>query len=251
MSSKMTELTVSSPLIPPPSILCGSGIFHQLGSPWSMASSGHFDPSQIYDGYKAVEVLDPSCTEFLRKRKKCFLPYIPQSSKCHHYFVGKKPCKGPGDLIANAPTPGANSGYSNLPGSRKGMWEGGLILEGLFLLLVGQFIPAQTSSSPESTAKVWLKDSEELTIHPPTSMLKVVINCMVKKIFHRQGISSTPRSVQPIIYTIPSSIPPPSPNPSTARTALVSLVRLSPIPQPRNSSMVTSHKLKPVASSIR
>ncbi|MBW0475361.1 hypothetical protein O181_015076 [Austropuccinia psidii MF-1] len=53
MSSKLTELTESSP-----SVLCGSGILSQL------ASSGHLDPSQTYDGYKAVEVLDPACTKF-------------------------------------------------------------------------------------------------------------------------------------------------------------------------------------------
>ncbi|MBW0589374.1 hypothetical protein O181_129089, partial [Austropuccinia psidii MF-1] len=66
MSSKLTELTESSPSAPPPSVLCGSGIFSQLSSP-SMASSGHFDPSQTYDGFRAVEGLDPGCTECLAK----------------------------------------------------------------------------------------------------------------------------------------------------------------------------------------
>ncbi|MBW0574883.1 hypothetical protein O181_114598, partial [Austropuccinia psidii MF-1] len=66
MSSKLTELTESSPSAPPPSVLRGSGVFSQLSSP-SMASSGHFDPSQTYDGFRAVEVLDPACTEFLAK----------------------------------------------------------------------------------------------------------------------------------------------------------------------------------------
>ncbi|MBW0553845.1 hypothetical protein O181_093560 [Austropuccinia psidii MF-1] len=32
-----------------------------------MASSGHFNPSQTYDGYKVVEVLDLACTECLAK----------------------------------------------------------------------------------------------------------------------------------------------------------------------------------------
>ncbi|MBW0587247.1 hypothetical protein O181_126962 [Austropuccinia psidii MF-1] len=66
MSSKLTELTETSPSTPPPSVLCGSGIFSQLSSP-SMASSGHFDPSQTYDGFRVVEVLDPACTECLAK----------------------------------------------------------------------------------------------------------------------------------------------------------------------------------------
>ncbi|MBW0583938.1 hypothetical protein O181_123653, partial [Austropuccinia psidii MF-1] len=66
MSSKLTELTESSPSAPPPSVLCGSGVFSKLSSP-SMASSGHFDPSQTYDRFRAVEVLDPACTECLDK----------------------------------------------------------------------------------------------------------------------------------------------------------------------------------------
>ncbi|MBW0586808.1 hypothetical protein O181_126523 [Austropuccinia psidii MF-1] len=61
MSFKLTELTESSPYALPPSVLCGSGVFSQLSSP-SMASSGHFDPSQTYDGYREVEILDPACT---------------------------------------------------------------------------------------------------------------------------------------------------------------------------------------------
>ncbi|MBW0541502.1 hypothetical protein O181_081217 [Austropuccinia psidii MF-1] len=57
-----------------------------------MASSGHFDPTQIYDGYKAVEHLDPACTEGLAKGKDCFEHYNPRSSNCHYCLIGKKPC---------------------------------------------------------------------------------------------------------------------------------------------------------------
>ncbi|MBW0591068.1 hypothetical protein O181_130783, partial [Austropuccinia psidii MF-1] len=91
MSSKLTELTESSPSAPPPSFLCGSGVFSQLSSP-SMASSGQFDSSQTYDGYRAVAVLDPSRSECLAKGKDCFQHYNPRSSKCHFCFIGKKPC---------------------------------------------------------------------------------------------------------------------------------------------------------------
>ncbi|MBW0480700.1 hypothetical protein O181_020415 [Austropuccinia psidii MF-1] len=91
MSSKLTELTESSPSVPPPSVLCGSGILSRLGSPWSMASSGHFDPSQAYDCYKAVQSLDSACTECLIKVKECFKHFNTKSSKCHSCFVGKKP----------------------------------------------------------------------------------------------------------------------------------------------------------------
>ncbi|MBW0468388.1 hypothetical protein O181_008103 [Austropuccinia psidii MF-1] len=77
MSSKLAELTESSPSVPLPSVLCGSGIFIWLGSPWSMASSGHFDPSQTYDRCKAVEALYPSCTECLKKAPHFFQTYKP------------------------------------------------------------------------------------------------------------------------------------------------------------------------------
>ncbi|MBW0594246.1 hypothetical protein O181_133961, partial [Austropuccinia psidii MF-1] len=66
MSSKLTELTESSPSAPPPSVICGSGVFSQFSSP-SMASSGHFDPSQTYGGFREVEVLEPACAECLAK----------------------------------------------------------------------------------------------------------------------------------------------------------------------------------------
>ncbi|MBW0566886.1 hypothetical protein O181_106601 [Austropuccinia psidii MF-1] len=64
------------------------------------------------------------------------------------------------------------------------------------------------------------------------------------KRFQSQVIPSTPRNFQPVLSTIPSSIFPPSPSP-----ALVSTVRTSPIPQPRNCPIVTSQQLQPVASS--
>ncbi|MBW0594068.1 hypothetical protein O181_133783, partial [Austropuccinia psidii MF-1] len=132
MISKLTELTESSPSAPPPSVLCGSGVFSQLSSP-SMASSGHFDLSKTYDGFRAVEVLDPSCTECLAKGKDFFQNYNLQSSKCHFCFIGKKPCHctrsnlsnvrrhlwsrkdgpfGQEFPISEEPTPDATSGFS-------------------------------------------------------------------------------------------------------------------------------------------
>ncbi|MBW0585109.1 hypothetical protein O181_124824, partial [Austropuccinia psidii MF-1] len=105
-----------------------------------MASSGHFNPSQTYDGYKAVEVLDPACTECMARGKDCFQHYNPQSSKCHYCFIGKRPCCHTGVPTSNfrrylwcrkdgpfgkvfpvseAPTPDGTSGYSHLTGSRQ------------------------------------------------------------------------------------------------------------------------------------
>ncbi|MBW0587743.1 hypothetical protein O181_127458, partial [Austropuccinia psidii MF-1] len=139
MSSKLTELTESPPSAPPPSVLCGSGVFSQLSSP-SMASSGNFDLSQTYDCYKAVEVLDPAGTECLTRGKDCFQHYNPQSSKCCYCFIGKRPCCCTGVPISNfgrylwsrkdgpfgkefpvpeEPTPDGTLGYSHLTGSRQ------------------------------------------------------------------------------------------------------------------------------------
>ncbi|MBW0518078.1 hypothetical protein O181_057793 [Austropuccinia psidii MF-1] len=139
MSSKLTELTESSPSSPPTSVLCGSGVFSQFSSP-SMASSGHFDFSQTYDGYRAVEILDPACTECLAKGEDCFQHYNPRSAKFHYCFIGKKPCHHTGVPSSNfrrylwsrkdgpfgkdfpvseAPTPDGTSGFSHLTGSRQ------------------------------------------------------------------------------------------------------------------------------------
>ncbi|MBW0551513.1 hypothetical protein O181_091228 [Austropuccinia psidii MF-1] len=100
MSFKLTELTESFPSVPPPSVLHGSGILSQFSS-LSMASSGHFDPTQTYDGYKVAEALDPDCTECLANRKDCFEHYNPGSSKCHYCFIGKKPCCHTGKQASN------------------------------------------------------------------------------------------------------------------------------------------------------
>ncbi|MBW0493046.1 hypothetical protein O181_032761 [Austropuccinia psidii MF-1] len=66
-----------------------------------MASSGRLDTTQIYDGYKAVELLDPACTECLVKGKDCFEHYNPRSSKFHYCFIGKKPCHHTGKQALN------------------------------------------------------------------------------------------------------------------------------------------------------
>ncbi|MBW0532777.1 hypothetical protein O181_072492 [Austropuccinia psidii MF-1] len=105
-----------------------------------MASSGYFNPSLTYDGYKAAEILDPACTECLAKGKYCFEHDNPRSSKCHYCYIGKKPCRQTGRQVSNvrryswskkyepfgkefpvseAPTPDATSGYSALTGSRQ------------------------------------------------------------------------------------------------------------------------------------
>ncbi|MBW0561862.1 hypothetical protein O181_101577 [Austropuccinia psidii MF-1] len=210
-----------------------------------MASSGHFDPTQTYDSYKAVEVLYPSCTECLANGKDCFENYNPKSSKLHYCFIGKKLCHCTGKQASNvrrylwskkdgpfgkeipvseAPTLDGTSGYSDC----RGMWPGGLMLEG---------------PSPDEL------DGEEVEVvpnyagHPSNTSPSQP----PAKRFQSHIIPSTPRNFQPTLATIP----PASPNSSHTRPALNPAVRPSPIQQPRNSPIVTSQQLQPVASTSR
>ncbi|MBW0590543.1 hypothetical protein O181_130258, partial [Austropuccinia psidii MF-1] len=94
MSSKLTELTDYSPSVPPPSVLCGSGILSRLASPLLMASSG-----QTYDGYKAAE---PCCNP------------APAASNVKSYLWSKKDGPFGKDFpVSEGPTPDGASGYSN------------------------------------------------------------------------------------------------------------------------------------------
>ncbi|MBW0463049.1 hypothetical protein O181_002764 [Austropuccinia psidii MF-1] len=72
-----------------------------------------------------------------------------------------------------------------------------------------------------------------------------------EKRFQSHIIPSTPRTFQPALATIPTSLLPASPSSSTARPALIPEVRPSPIHQYRNYPIVTSQQLQPVAISSR
>ncbi|MBW0483724.1 hypothetical protein O181_023439 [Austropuccinia psidii MF-1] len=71
------------------------------------------------------------------------------------------------------------------------------------------------------------------------------------KRFQSQVIPSAPRNFQPTFVTIPTSIPAASPHSSHTRPALNPEVRPSPIQQSRNSPIVNSQQLQPVASTSR
>ncbi|MBW0558855.1 hypothetical protein O181_098570 [Austropuccinia psidii MF-1] len=222
MSSKLTELTESSPSAPPPSVLCGSGILHQLASPCSMASPGHFDPGQTYDGCKAVEVLDPACTGFLAKGKDCFQNFNQKSSKFHFCFFGKKPCCCPGSAvpISRINTEGVvkiRRRIANSPPDPHA--EDSDELDGEEVEVVDNPVGHQSSTCPSQ---------------PPA------------KRFQSRLIPSTPRNFQPTLATIPTS-----PSSSHTRPAINSAVRPSPIQQSRASPIVTSKQLQPEVSSSR
>ncbi|MBW0545582.1 hypothetical protein O181_085297 [Austropuccinia psidii MF-1] len=228
MSSKLTELTKSSPSALPPSVICHSGILSSLASPWSMASSGNFDPSKPYSGYKAVEILDPACTKCLAKGKYFFQNYNPQSSKCHFCFVGKKPCcctmtgsrqrdvarwtdvggrqicSSSEVLISRINTEGVVKMIRKISSSAADPdSEGSNELDGEEVEVVYNSIGHQSSTSPS---------------HPPA------------KRFQSHIIPRTPRTFQPTPSTIPTTLPPAPSSSSTTRPALIPEVRPSPIP---------------------
>ncbi|MBW0540220.1 hypothetical protein O181_079935 [Austropuccinia psidii MF-1] len=118
------------------------------------------------------------------------------------------------------------------------------MLEAPSPLVVGQFILVQRSPFQISKAEVCDElDGEEVEVVPNSisHQSSTLPYQHASKRFKSQVRPITPRSFQPVLSTIPSSIPPPSPNPLTSRSALVSPVRPSPIPHPRNSPMVTSN----------
>ncbi|MBW0571061.1 hypothetical protein O181_110776 [Austropuccinia psidii MF-1] len=71
------------------------------------------------------------------------------------------------------------------------------------------------------------------------------------KRFQSQVIPSTPRTFQPTLAIIPTSIPPASPHSSNTRPSLNPEVRPSPIQKSRNSPIVSSQQLQRVASTSR
>ncbi|MBW0574168.1 hypothetical protein O181_113883 [Austropuccinia psidii MF-1] len=234
MSSKLTELTESSPSAPPPSVLHGCGILSQFSSP-SMASSGNFDPTQTYDGYNAVEVLDPACTECLAKGKDCFEHYNPRYSKCHYCFIWKKPCCRNGKQASNV---------------RRYLWSK---KDGPF----GKEFPvseAPTLDGMQRDVARWTNVGRPIPVggrpiysssEDPISRINTEGIPPAKR-FQSQIIPSTPRSFQPTLSAIPAS-----PHSSHTRSALNPAVRPSPIQKPRNTPIVTSQQLQPGASTSR
>ncbi|MBW0554718.1 hypothetical protein O181_094433 [Austropuccinia psidii MF-1] len=198
MSSKLTELTESSLSELPPAFLHGSGILSQFSLP-SKASSGPFPPTQIYEGYKVVEVLDPACTKCLAKKTCCQTG--KQASNIRRYLWSKE--DGPFGKefpISEAPTLDGTSGYSAYA-------EGSDELGGEEVEVIPHFAGHPSNSFPP-----W----------PPANIFQIKV------------IPSTPRNFQPTLATIPTSIPPASPHSSHTRTALNTAVRPSPIQQSRN-----------------
>ncbi|MBW0515932.1 hypothetical protein O181_055647 [Austropuccinia psidii MF-1] len=212
MSSKLTELTESSPSAPPPSVLCGSGVLSQL------ASSGHFDSSQTYDSQKAVEVLDPACTEFLTK-----------DSNVRRYLWSRKDGPFEKDFpLSEAPTPDGTSGFSHLTGSRQHnvvRWTnvGGPITVGGSPIYSSSEVPISRINTEGVVKRIRISDSppdpdsegsdeldgEEAEVVPHLVGHKSSSSSSqpLANRFQSHVIPSTPRPFQPTLATVPTSLP--------------------------------------------
>ncbi|MBW0477781.1 hypothetical protein O181_017496 [Austropuccinia psidii MF-1] len=220
MSSKLTELNESSPSVRPPPVLCGSGIFTQLSSP-SMASYWHFDPSQTFDGCKAVEAM--LLYQLTGSRKRDVARWINVGGSipvCGRpiYYISEVPIsrintEGEVKRIRRIADPPADPDA-----------EGSDELDGEDFVVVHHSVghPSSTSSSQPLANR-----------------------------FQSHVIPRTSRTFQPVHASIPTTLPPYSPSPSHSRPALNQAVRPSPIQKPRNSPINTSQQLQPMASSSR
>ncbi|MBW0516153.1 hypothetical protein O181_055868 [Austropuccinia psidii MF-1] len=247
MSSKLTELTESSPSAPPPSVLCGSGIFSQLSSP-SMASSGHFDPSQTHDSYKAVErpcrhtgVPTSNVRRYLWSRKDG--PFGKELQFLGHLLLME--LQGiPIVINLNTLIKIGTDILDVVTGSRQRINTEGVVRR------IRRIADSPTDSDAEASDAL---DGEEVVVVPHsvdhqsrTFSSKPLVNR-----FQSQVIPSTLRTFQHLLASIPTSLPPASPSPSHTRPALNKAVRPSPNQPPRNSPISTSQKLQPMVSSSR
>ncbi|MBW0567391.1 hypothetical protein O181_107106 [Austropuccinia psidii MF-1] len=192
-----------------------------------MASSGHFDPSQIYDGYREVEILDPACTEFLTK-----VPGSRQRDVARWTNVGG-PIPAGGRPIYSS---------SEVPISR-------INTEGV-VKRIRRIADSPTDPDADSSYELNGEEVEvvpHLVGHPSRNSSAQPL----AKRFQNQVIPSTPGTFQPALASIPTTIPPSSPSTSHARPALNPAVRPSPSQKPRNSPITTSQQLQPMASSSR
>ncbi|MBW0578250.1 hypothetical protein O181_117965 [Austropuccinia psidii MF-1] len=225
-----------------------------------MASSGHFDPTQIYDCYK--EIFKNATTVSL--------------GRSHADELGNK-----------LQTSGGTCGVGRMGPLEKSSHSLRLlllmVLQGILLrdvarwTNVGELIPVggrpiySSSEVPISRINTegivkrirqiydsppypdaegsYELDGEEVEViphyagHPSNSSPSQP----PAKRFQSQVIPSTPRNFQPTLATIP----PASPHSSHTRHALNSEVRPSPVQQSRNSPIVNSQQLQPVASTSR
>ncbi|MBW0468422.1 hypothetical protein O181_008137 [Austropuccinia psidii MF-1] len=182
-----------------------------------------------------------------------FFPGTPASNVRSYLWCKKTGHFGKEFPVSEAPTPDSTLGYSNLTGSKKREVARSEVpiprinTEGV-LKIIRKISNSPTNPDSEGSDELD-GESFEVVLNPSGHQSSTSPSQPPAKRFQSQIIPSIPRNFQPVLSTIPSFIPPPSPIPSTARPALVSAVRPSLIPQPRNSPMVTSQECKHVPTS--
>ncbi|MBW0524445.1 hypothetical protein O181_064160 [Austropuccinia psidii MF-1] len=119
--------------------------------------------------------------------------------------------------VSEAPTPDGTSGYS--------IWV---------VKRIRKISDSPTNPDSEGSEELDVEEVEmiNLLVGHPSSSSPTQPPC---KKFHSNLISSTPSNFQPVLSSLPYSVPPPSPKPSTSRPILA-------------SPALTSHQLQRVSS---
>ncbi|MBW0492896.1 hypothetical protein O181_032611 [Austropuccinia psidii MF-1] len=164
--------------------------------------------------------------------------------------------------VSQGPTSDGTSGYSDLTGSRQrdvARWTnvGGSIPVGGRPIYSSSEVPifrintegvvkrirriANSPPDPDSEGSEGL-DGEEVEVvnNPVGHQSSTSPSQPPAKRFQSCLIPSTPRNFQPTLATIPTPLPPASPNSSHTRPAIILAVRPSPIQQSRALPIVTS-----------
>ncbi|MBW0506648.1 hypothetical protein O181_046363 [Austropuccinia psidii MF-1] len=195
-----------------PSVLCGSGILSQLASPWSMASSGHFDPGQTYDGYKAIasnisiQNLQSAISALLGRIHVIVLGQrLPMSKVLCGLVTGSRQRDVARWTNAGGSIPvGGRPIYSSseVPISR--------INTEVLVKQIRHF--ADSSPYPDAEGRDELNGEEvEVVDNPVGHQSSSSPSQPPAKRFQRSLIPITPRNFQPTLATIPTSLPLASP----------------------------------------
>ncbi|MBW0465723.1 hypothetical protein O181_005438 [Austropuccinia psidii MF-1] len=155
--------------------------------------------------------------------------YWSAGFQCQYLWRKKEGPFGKEHPVSEAPNPDGTTGYSKCVVKR-----------------IRQIADSPTDPDAEGSDEL---DGEEveMVLNSAGHQSSTLPSQPASKRLQSQVVPSTPRNFQQVL----STIPPLSPSISTSRTALFPTVRPSPIPQPRNTPMVTSQQLQPVASSCR
>ncbi|MBW0542729.1 hypothetical protein O181_082444 [Austropuccinia psidii MF-1] len=184
-----------------------------------MASSGHFDPGQTYDSYKAVE-----CNFCFVGKKPWFCPG-PAASNVRRYLWSTKDGPFGKELpVSEGPTTDGTSGYSDLTGSRQrnvARWTnvGGPISVGGRTIYSSSSVP-KSRINTEGVVK-WIRqiansppdmdaegsdelDGEEAEVvnNPVGNQSSTSSSQPPAKRFQSCLLPSTPRNFQPTLATI-------------------------------------------------